>query len=332
VEGVDVTTGGPWSGLRVGVTGHTGFKGAWMALWLSELGASVHGLALEPPTEPSMYRVARVRERLASERIGDIRDPALVRAWMAEVRPDAVFHLAAQSLVRRSYREPLETFATNVMGTAHVLDAVAATPGVRAVVNVTSDKCYENRERPEPYTEHDPMGGRDPYSASKGCAELVAAAYRRSFLEERGVRLASVRAGNVIGGGDWAEDRLVPDLLRAFDEGRPAVLRSPDATRPWQHVLEPLRGYIELAEKLHETPALAGAYNFGPRTHMAATVRDVISIAQSAFGSGDVAFGTEVSGPHEAGLLMLDVSKAKQVLGIDPCLALEAAVDRKSVV
>jgi len=314
-----VSAVGPWAGMRVAVTGHTGFKGAWLALWLAELGATVHGLALDAPTEPSMYRVARVRERLASERIGDIRDAALVRSWMAEVRPDAVFHLAAQSLVRRSYREPLETFATNVMGTVHVLDAVAATPGVRAVVNVTSDKCYENRERPEPYAEHDPMGGRDPYSASKGCAELVAAAYRRSFLEERGVRLASARAGNVIGGGDWAEDRLVPDLLRAFDDGRPAVLRSPDATRPWQHVLEPLSGYLLLGTRLLEPggAACAEGWNFGPEPADVQPVRWIADRLCELIPGARWSV-SDAPQPHEAHWLSLDSGKANRELGWRP--------------
>ena len=305
-----------WTGTRVFLTGHTGFKGGWLALMLSELGAEVHGLALSPPTDPSLFGTARITGILASQVVADVRDRDCVRAAMASVRPAVVFHLAAQPLVRRSYREPVDTFATNVMGTVHVLQAAAEVGGVDALISVTSDKCYENRERPEPYREHEAMGGHDPYSASKGCAELATAAWRRSFLGPRGVRVASARAGNVIGGGDWAEDRLVPDFLRAIDAGRELVLRSPDATRPWQHVLEPLAGYVRLAELLRslEGERFADAWNFGPA---ASDVRPVRWVAQElCAGTPGASWSVDrAAQPHEAGLLALDSAKARDRLG-----------------
>ncbi len=254
-----------WQGRRVFLTGHTGFKGGWLSLWLAELEAEVHGYALAPPTEPNFFTVAGVGKRLASSVIADIRDAAALERALQAARPEVVLHLAAQPLVRQSYAEPAETFAVNVMGTVNLFEAVRRTPGVKAVVNVTTDKCYENREWVWPYRENEALGGHDPYSGSKACSELATAAWRRSFLDAAGVQLASARAGNVIGGGDWAADRLVPDFLRALDAGRPLVVRSPLATRPWQHVLGPLSGYLMLAEKLcAEGTAFAEAWNFGP--------------------------------------------------------------------
>ena len=258
-----------WRSKKVFFSGHTGFKGSWLCLWLQQLGAEVTGYALAPPTSPSLFEVAHVAQGMKSL-CGDIRDGAALAKAMREAVPDIVIHMAAQPLVRRSYLDPVETYSANVMGTVHLLEAVRQTQSVRAVVNVTSDKCYENKEWVWGYRESDPMGGFDPYSNSKGCAELVTAAYRNSFFNpakysEHHVALASVRAGNVIGGGDWAEDRLIPDILAAFEKSQPVVIRNPHAIRPWQHVLEPLAGYLQLAQKLYEDGATyAEGWNFGP--------------------------------------------------------------------
>ncbi|MFY8051770.1 MAG: CDP-glucose 4,6-dehydratase, partial [Armatimonadaceae bacterium] len=264
-------TPGFWNGKRVVITGHTGFKGSWLTLWLSQLGAKVTGIALEPCTTPSIFNEANIAE-CCDHHVCDIRDAAKTASLIKAANPEIIFHLAAQPLVRLSYREPLETFASNVMGTANVLNALRECPDCRTAVMITTDKVYHNREWAWPYREDDTLGGHDPYSASKAACEIVINSFRQSFLNDAGVAVASVRAGNVIGGGDWSEDRLIPDAVRAWTSGQTLSIRRPDSVRPWQHVLEPLRGYIELAEKLHETPSLAGAYNFGPRTHMAATV------------------------------------------------------------
>jgi len=240
-----------WRGKRIFLTGHTGFKGGWLSLWLQSMGAEVHGYALNPPTVTNLFGVADVSKRMASSVIADIRDASQLTEAMQRAKPEIVFHLAAQPLVRYSFAQPVETYAVNVMGTVHLLEAVRVTSGVKAVVNVTTDKCYENREWVWGYRESEAMGGFDPYSSSKGCAELVTSAYRQSFLASAGIALASARAGNVIGGGDWAADRLIPDFLRAMDAGEILKIRSPQATRPWQHVLEPLSGYLMLAERLY---------------------------------------------------------------------------------
>jgi CDP-glucose 4,6-dehydratase len=320
-----------WRGRRVFVTGHTGFKGAWLCLLLRHLGAVVTGYALAPATEPSLFELAGVRDHIRDLR-GDVRDrDALTRA-LRESRPEVVLHLAAQSLVRASYAEPVETLATNVMGTAHLLEASRQTEGVRAVVVVTSDKCYENRERIWGYRESDPMGGFDPYSASKGCAELVTAAWRRSFFASAGdtapAAVASARAGNVIGGGDWAADRLVPDCVRAFQAGHCVRIRRPEAVRPWQHVLEPLGGYLHLAELLLDGGArFAEGWNFGPREDDARPVRWVVQRAVELWG-GDARW--EMCGeehPHEAGWLHLDCSKARVHLGWRPRTDVTQAMD-----
>ena len=254
-----------WHGKRVFLTGHTGFKGGWLALWLADMGAEVSGYSLDAPTRPNFFSICNLESRVRVSKIADIRDAAALTAAMRAAEPQIVLHLAAQSLVRRSYVEPIETFSVNVMGTANLLEAVRHVPGVKAVVNVTTDKCYENREWVWPYRENEAMGGHDPYSSSKGCSELVTAAYRRSFLETAGIHVASARAGNVIGGGDWAADRLIPDFLRALDAGQRLVIRSPGATRPWQHVLEPIAGYLGLAEKLYlDGKDFADGWNFGP--------------------------------------------------------------------
>jgi CDP-glucose 4,6-dehydratase len=317
---------GFWRGKRVFVTGHTGFKGAWLCAWLDRMGALVSGLALPCDTEPSLCRLLGLERRVASLH-ADIRDGVLLRQALTGFAPDIVLHLAAQALVRRSYRDPAGTMATNVMGTVNLLEAVRHTPSVRAVVVVTSDKCYENRERPLPYRETDALGGADPYSASKAGAELVAAAWRQSFFADGSVALATARAGNVIGGGDWAEDRLIPDCIAALAAGRPIEIRNPDATRPWQHVLDPLSGYLGLAERLFISgAAFARPWNFGPATD---DVRPVGQIADAVIArwGGDarwIAAGT--SGPHEAGLLAVDASLARAELGWSPRLGLDQAL------
>jgi CDP-glucose 4,6-dehydratase len=324
---VSAPTPGFWQGRRVLLTGQTGFKGAWLALWLARLGARVTALALEPATRPNLFTLARVGT-LCDNRIGDIRHSAPVLAAVQAAQPEVVLHLAAQALVRTGYRAPLDTFSTNVMGTAKVLEAVRGTAGVRVVVVVTTDKVYRNRESTYPYREEDALGGHDPYSASKAAAELVAASYRDSYLAAQGVALATARAGNVIGGGDWSEDRLVPDAVRAWQSGTSLQVRRPQAVRPWQHVLEPLAAYLRLAEALWHQPALAGAYNFGPYAHEAATVGAVIGMAREAFGRGDTAFGDGREGPHEAGWLALETSTAREVLGVRPRWELREAVSR----
>lgn len=327
VEGVGMNRSF-WRGKRVFVTGHTGFKGGWLSLWLADMGAEVHGYALAPATEPALFDVAKVASHMASSTLADIRDARSLSESVRAARPEIVFHLAAQPLVRYSYDAPLETYAVNVMGTAHLLEAVRHCPGARAVVNVTTDKCYENREWVWPYREDDVLGGRDPYSSSKACAELVTSAYRASFLGQAGVQLASVRAGNVIGGGDWAADRLVPDFLRAFDAGRPLEIRFPEAVRPWQHVLEPLYGYLLLAERLHRVGApFTEAWNFGPRAEDARPVRWIVDhLCAKSHGASWRPSGTEQ--PHEANLLRLDSTKAATRLGWHPRWSLEVTLDK----
>ena len=317
---------GFWQGRRVLLTGHTGFKGGWLSLWLQALGAEVCGCALAPPAVPNLFEVARVGAGMDS-RLLDIRDLAAVQAAMRSFRPDIVIHMAAQPLVRLSYREPVETYATNVMGTVHVLEAARQAGTVRAIVNVTTDKCYENREWVWGYREHEPMGGHDPYSSSKGCAELVTSAYRRSFLAEGGIALASVRAGNVIGGGDWAEDRLVPDILRAFGQHQPVRVRNPQATRPWQHVLEPLRGYLLLAERLFQDgQSWAEGWNFGPVAEDVRPVQWIVEQLAAGWGTGARWEVDEAPQPHEAHFLKLDISKAQQRLHWQPRWRLHTAL------
>ena len=311
-----------WHARRVFLTGHTGFKGAWASLMLARLGAEVTGYALDPPTDPSLYGNA-AGSACAREHHADVRDlPSLVAA-LAEARPSVVIHMAAQSLVRRSYRDPVETYGSNVMGTVHLLEAVRACACVEATLVVTSDKCYENREHGEAYRESDPMGGHDPYSSSKGCAELVTSAWRRSYFD--GAGLASVRAGNVIGGGDWAEDRLVPDAMRAFARGETVAIRNPGAVRPWQHVLEPLCGYLLLAER----PArYARGFNFGPDPADARAVGPVVEHLARAWGGGASWKSTAPEEPlHEAGLLTLDSALARHELGWTPRLPLDEGLD-----
>ncbi|HEX7953952.1 MAG TPA: CDP-glucose 4,6-dehydratase [Burkholderiales bacterium] len=318
-----------WKGKRVFLTGHTGFKGAWLSLWLSQSGAKVTGFSIDVPTRPSFFEVANVAGGMHDVR-GDVCDLEALHAQMQQAAPEIVLHMAAQSLVRESYVSPVRTYATNVMGTVNVLDAVRRLPSVRAVVVVTSDKCYENREWSRGYKESDPMGGRDPYSNSKACAELVTAAYRSSFFdaEAAGAVVASARAGNVIGGGDWAADRLVPDAMRAFPLGRPLEIRNPKAVRPWQHVLEPLSGYLLLAERLFsEGRRWAGGWNFGPLDEDARPVEYVVEQLTRCWGDGARWSAPAGTHPHEAGLLMLDCTKARRELGWQPKWRLEQALD-----
>lgn len=319
-------------GKRVFLTGHTGFKGAWLSLWLHTLGARVTGYALAPPTTPSLFELARVHE-LVEHRTGDVRDAQKLAAAITEASPEIVIHMAAQPLVRESYLNPVETYGTNVMGTVHLLEGVRQAKGVRAVVNVTTDKCYENREWPWGYRENEPMGGYDPYSSSKGCSELVTAAYRNSFFNEarypeHGVALASARAGNVIGGGDWAADRLIPDCVAALLKNEPVRIRNPHSIRPWQHVLEPLSGYLTLAQGLYEEGArYAGAWNFGPGDDDAREVKWIVERMCSRW-QGDASYVVdEGEHPHEAHYLKLDCSKAKGELAWRPRWSLETAID-----
>lgn len=315
-----------WRGKRVFLTGHTGFKGGWLALWLSEMGAEVHGFALAPSTNPSFYEVAGLAKRLASSTIADIRDIDALNAALASAAPEIVLHLAAQPLVRHSYVAPVETYAVNVMGTVNLFEAVRQMTGVKAMVNVTTDKCYENRERDDAYAEDEALGGYDPYSSSKACSELVTSAYRRSFLAMQGVALGSARAGNVIGGGDWSVDRLLPDFLRAIDAGETLSIRYPHAIRPWQHVLEPLSGYLQLAEKLHaEKAAFAEAWNFGPEDADSRPVEWLVDNL-CARVPGASWRREEIPQLHEAGTLKLDSSKAKQRLNWRPRWALEQSL------
>lgn len=320
-----------WCGKKVFLTGHTGFKGSWLSLWLQQVGAEVTGYALPPPTQINLFEIAQVGLGMRSI-IGDVRDGVALSSAMRQAEPDVVIHMAAQPLVRHSYVDPVETYSTNVMGTVHLLEAVRNTTSVRAVVNITTDKCYENREWIWGYRENEPMGGYDPYSNSKGCAELVSAAYRSSFFNpkgyaQHGVALATVRAGNVIGGGDWAADRLLPDILAAFAYDRPATIRNPHAIRPWQHVLEPLHGYLTLAERLYEQGHdFAEGWNFGPNDEDAKEVGWIAAQMAALWGEG--ARWTTDSGehPHEAHYLKLDISKVRVRLGWQPALRLPDAL------
>jgi CDP-glucose 4,6-dehydratase len=314
------------------MTGHTGFKGSWLSLWLQSLGAELTGYALDPPTPINLFEEARVAEGMHHV-VGDVRDLSFLKTVLHETQPEIVIHMAAQPLVLYSYDEPVETYATNVMGTVHLLEAVRSTPTVRAVINVTTDKCYENREWVWGYRENEPMGGYDPYSNSKGCSELVTAAYRSSFFnpadyDRHGVGLATARAGNVIGGGDWATDRLVPDIIAAFELGKTVHIRNPSAIRPWQHVLEPLRGYLALAEKLYtEGEAYAEAWNFGPRDSDARQVLWIVEQIAQRFGD-DAKWEVESGeNPHEATYLKLDISKARSRLAWHPVLSLTDSLD-----
>ncbi len=323
-----------WKGKTVFLTGHTGFKGGWLSLWLASMGAKVSGFALAPNTNPNLFTSAGVENTLVSSQIADLRDEQAVRLAIQAAKPEIVIHMAAQPLVRYSYEHPLETYATNVMGTAHVLDAVRKSTSVRAVVVVTTDKCYENREWVWAYRENEAMGGYDPYSSSKGCTELVSAAYRQSYFsptryEDHGVSLATARAGNVIGGGDWSVDRLIPDAIRAFEANQPLIIRNPLATRPWQHVLEPLAGYLVLAQALFEHgPRFNGAWNFGPKPDDARSVQEVINAFIDCWPNPAQWIQDPHEQPHEAQSLQLDCAKAQQKLCWRPRWNLEEALIR----
>lgn len=337
-----------WHDKQVLITGHTGFKGSWLALWLKRLGAKVTGIALEPETLPNLFNLACVADVLEKSCICNIRNYDQVCRIIHDSKPEIIFHLAAQPLVRAGYDDPMLTFSTNIMGTAHILEALRGLSSVKAAVMITTDKVYKNMEHIYPYREDDPLGGYDPYSASKAASEIVISSYRDSFLSNQGVAVASVRAGNVIGGGDWSKDRLIPDAIRAWQQKKTLHIRRPDAVRPWQHVLEPLAGYLILAEKLWHEPSLAGAYNLGPHTHEAATVQEVIELASSQYADADriihnnlnslshtkhtnipdISYGNGTDGPHEAGLLALEITKARNILGFSPKWNLKQTVER----
>jgi CDP-glucose 4,6-dehydratase len=315
-----------WQGKRVFLTGHTGFKGSWLSLWLFSLGAEVRGYSLNPPTTPSLFNEAKI-DSIINSHIGDIRDQDTLHESMVSFNPDILIHMAAQPLVRYSYDEPIETYEVNVIGTAKVLEVARSCSNLKAIVNITTDKCYENDKRSEGYKEDDPMGGYDPYSSSKGCAELVTSAYRRSFLQEQGIGLASVRAGNVIGGGDWADDRLIPDILRSFEKNESVVIRNPKATRPWQHVLEPLSGYLILAQKLYKNQdKYAEGWNFGPNDQDTKPVDWILDKMISKWPNSSWELDKD-SSPHEADFLKLDITKAKSKLGWKPVWGLSYTLE-----
>ena len=316
-----------WENKKVFLTGHTGFKGSWTAMWLSYLGAKVKGYSLEPPTHPSLFEEASIGNLIQSD-INDIRNFEKLNSSIKEFSPDIVIHMAAQPLVRASYKNPLETYETNVIGTANILQASISSESIGAIINITTDKCYENKEIDIAYTESDPMGGVDPYSSSKGCAELVTSAYRESFFKKEKIGIASVRAGNVIGGGDWAEDRLIPDILRAFESNKPVIIRNPNSTRPWQHVLEPISGYLLLAEKLYNSPLkFSEGWNFGPELEDVKAVDKILDYMIKIWPGNSWQLDLS-DNPHEANLLKLDISKVKSKLKWKPTWNLETSLEK----
>ncbi len=316
-----------WDNKHVLVTGHTGFKGGWLSLWLQSMGAKVHGYALEPATQPNFFTLAKVADAMATNTIADIRDMQKIKKLIDHVKPEIVFHMAAQPLVRFSYANPEETYAVNIMGTVNLLEAIRYSLSVKAVVNITTDKCYENREQLWAYRENDALGGYDPYSSSKACSELITAAYRQSFLAEKAIGVATARAGNVIGGGDWSNDRLIPDFFRALARNQPLIIRSPNAIRPWQHVLEPLSGYLKLAEKLYIDPGnYATAWNFGPSDEAAKTVSWILTKLSEKISNAKWDIDKEPQ-LHEAGLLKLDSCKAKELLNWSSRWTLEESLN-----
>ena len=316
-----------WKGRSVFLTGHTGFKGGWLALWLTKMGANVYGYSFEAPTNPSFFNVINLETKIQNSTKGDIRNLSELKNSIQEARPSVIFHMAAQPLVRQSYNDPIETFTTNIIGTINVFEAAKKVETVEAIVNVTTDKCYENQESDRPYQETDRLGGYDPYSSSKACSEIITSAYRSSFLSANGIKLASARAGNVIGGGDWATDRLIPDFFRSIDNNKILSVRSPQAVRPWQHVLDPLSGYLMLAEKLViNGDNFAEAWNFGPEQSDAKTVFWVLDRLSEKFSNAKWQ-AERTKQPHEANMLKLDISKAKLKLGWIPQWSLETAID-----
>ncbi|MDC3391610.1 CDP-glucose 4,6-dehydratase [Candidatus Thioglobus sp.] len=316
-----------WSGKRVFLTGHTGFKGSWLSMWLSQLGCTVLGYALTPNSSPSLFDVAKLN-MLIDSKIGDIRDQGLLHESMVTFNPDILIHMAAQPLVRYSYNNPIETYEVNVIGTAKVLEVARSCKNLKAIINITTDKCYENVGFDKSYKETDPMGGYDPYSSSKGCAELVASAYRSSFFDDLGIGIASVRAGNVIGGGDWADDRLIPDILRSFQMTKPVLIRNPKATRPWQHVLEPLSGYLVLAQRLYyNNKKYSDGWNFGPKEQDVKPVSWILDKMLADFPGSSWGLDKD-SNPHEAGFLKLDISKAEYKLGWRPLWKLSDTLNK----
>lgn len=321
-----------YRGKRVLITGHTGFKGSWLAIWLHELGAEVIGVALDPQTEKDNYVLSGIGSKIKADLRADIRDGEIMKRIFNEYQPEMVFHLAAQPLVRLSYDEPVETWQTNVMGTINVMEAFRKCPSAKVAVMITTDKCYENREQNRAYTEDEPMGGYDPYSSSKGACEIAISSWRRSFMNpaeyaKHGKSIASVRAGNVIGGGDWAKDRIIPDCIRAIEAGLPIEIRNRNAVRPWQHVLEPLRGYLMLAQRMWNNPTeYCDGWNFGPKMDAVVPVWDVATMLTKEYGKGDLLDQTEPNAPHEATLLMLDITKAQTRLGWTPRLSTAEAI------
>ncbi len=317
-----------WKGRRVLITGHSGFKGSWLSLWLQKLGADLCGVSLTSVTQPNLFTLADIASGMQSH-TADIRDLDKIKTIFNQFRPEIVLHLAAQPLVRYSYEFPIETYQTNVMGTVNVLEAAKLCDSVKTVLNVTTDKCYENKEWVWPYRENEPVGGYDPYSSSKGCSELVTQAYRQSFYQKIGKGLASARAGNVIGGGDWSLDRLIPDIMNSIVKKRPIIIRNPDSIRPWQHVLEPLSGYLLLAEKLYQDPQKYGeAWNFGPHAHDTVTVKNLVQQLLSVWGSDHpgMLIQENPNALHEARYLSLDTSKARECLGWQPKLNLDTTL------
>lgn len=318
-----------WRGKRVFLTGHTGFKGSWLSLWLQSMEVDVHGFSLAPQTTPSLFKVADVGSGMVST-IGDIRDFDAVYEALDKCKPDIIIHMAAQPLVRYSYGAPIETYATNIMGTVHLLESAYRVGSAKAIINITTDKCYENKEWVWGYREIDNLGGYDPYSSSKACSELVTSAYRQSFFQDRGIRVATARAGNVIGGGDWAVDRLIPDILRAFECGEPVIVRNPDAIRPWQHVLEPLSGYLLLAQNLYKEDGsyFEGAWNFGPTFDDAQSVQSIVDRMVKLWGRG-ASWQLDLShNSHETAHLKLDISKTQSTLGWHPRWNLDCAIKK----
>lgn len=321
-----------YKGKKVLITGHTGFKGSWLSIWLHELGAEVVGVALDPFTERDNYVLSGIKDKITDIR-GDIRDAAFLKEIFQKYKPEIVFHLAAQPLVRLSYDIPVETYETNVMGTIHVMEAIRVTESVRVGIMITTDKCYENKEQIWGYRENEPMGGYDPYSSSKGATEIAIASWRQSFFNPKEYSkhqksIASVRAGNVIGGGDWAQDRIIPDCIKALEEGNPIYIRSPKAIRPWQHVLEPLSGYMHLATKIWNEPTkYCEGWNFGPKSESIASVWDIASKVIQNYGKGELEDLSDPNALHEAKLLMLDISKAKFELGWDPRMNIDQTIE-----